>query len=385
MAEPKNEIPPLPAASASKNAADAQGKSVEEEVPPTPNTPVASSTKDDPVPPDLSTPSKQEQPGKTADAAPEPMDNAPLTAKKTGDGKDALEQPETPRNVEIQKPADPAPPKEEPVTPAPAPETPQPAPVATPELNLTPTPAPSPSPSAESPAGTLYPIPFSGPRRMSDPENREAPSPIPTPPPSENRRPAGAGEPVTHVVRRGENFFSISQRYYATGRWYLALWDANKDVAKTPEDLYVGTEIRIPAPETLRRDLIVSSRGKSGSSPNLAAIPPGSDAVATKDLQASRASQRLDGSKLLAAGDATSIKSKDSANLPRAETAALRATRYYVVKKANETLRSIASRELNDSDRDGEILDLNRDQLEDSNGLLSVGMKLKLPSQSALK
>jgi general secretion pathway protein D len=63
-----------------------------------------------------------------------------------------------------------------------------------------------------------------------------------------------------HVVLAGENFWTISRRYYRTGRYYLALWDANRDLAATPEQLSVGDEIRVPPLAELDRSLEVDPR-----------------------------------------------------------------------------------------------------------------------------
>ena len=64
-------------------------------------------------------------------------------------------------------------------------------------------------------------------------------------------------EPVPHVVQRGENFWTISRLYYGSGRYYLALWQANRRlVLDDPKKLRVGMTIRIPPPEALDRSLI---------------------------------------------------------------------------------------------------------------------------------
>ena len=62
--------------------------------------------------------------------------------------------------------------------------------------------------------------------------------------------------PVPHVVQRGENFWTISRLYYNTGRFYKALWAANRATVPVIDRLYVGTTIQVPPPEALDRALV---------------------------------------------------------------------------------------------------------------------------------
>lgn len=72
---------------------------------------------------------------------------------------------------------------------------------------------------------------------------------------------------VVHVVKRGENFWTISRDYYGTGRYYKALWRANRDKFAQPESLFVGASIRVPLPEALDPAWIIrpSSKGSATS------------------------------------------------------------------------------------------------------------------------
>lgn len=49
-----------------------------------------------------------------------------------------------------------------------------------------------------------------------------------------------------HVVRSGENFWTISRLYYGSGRYYQALWAANRDLVDAPDRLEVGMRIVVP-------------------------------------------------------------------------------------------------------------------------------------------
>ena len=62
--------------------------------------------------------------------------------------------------------------------------------------------------------------------------------------------------PYTHTVRSGENFWTISRLYYHSGRYYMALWDANKKAVPAPDRLVVGDKIIIPRADQLDPSMI---------------------------------------------------------------------------------------------------------------------------------
>jgi type IV pilus secretin PilQ/predicted competence protein len=64
------------------------------------------------------------------------------------------------------------------------------------------------------------------------------------------------GKPFLHTVHTGENFWTISKTYYKSGRYYMALWAANKDKVKTPEALRVGQKVAIPRLDQLDPEMI---------------------------------------------------------------------------------------------------------------------------------
>ena len=57
--------------------------------------------------------------------------------------------------------------------------------------------------------------------------------------------------PYRHTVKSGENFWTISKLYYRSGRYYMALWDANKKAVPAPDRLVVGDKIIIPRADQL--------------------------------------------------------------------------------------------------------------------------------------
>lgn len=155
--------------------------------------------------------------------------------------------------------------------------------------------------------------------------------------------------PVTHVVKRGENFWTISRHYYGSGRYYKALWAANKAVAPAPEELYVGQSIRVPVPEDLDARWIVESGTERRTS------------AESKDLRPTRQDEP--------AAKTSAAAEFDPELLPT-----------HRVRKG-ETLRSIAREELGDSERAEEIVKLNSDMLDDP-PRLRVGVRLKLPQDA---
>jgi nucleoid-associated protein YgaU len=66
-----------------------------------------------------------------------------------------------------------------------------------------------------------------------------------------------------HLVRRGENFWTIARRYYGSGGYYKALWAANRDQVTAPDQLTVGMAIVVPPVSDLDPSLIEAPRPAS--------------------------------------------------------------------------------------------------------------------------
>ncbi len=88
--------------------------------------------------------------------------------------------------------------------------------------------------------------------------------------------------PYMHTVKSGENFWTISRLYYKSGRYYMALWAANKQKVPAPERLAVGDKIIIPRADQLDPALIPAPAGPTvlgpvldpGNEPVMVAPPP---------------------------------------------------------------------------------------------------------------
>jgi nucleoid-associated protein YgaU len=180
--------------------------------------------------------------------------------------------------------------------------------------------------------------------------------------------------PVPHVVQRGENFWTISRLYYNTGRFYKALWAANRATVPVIDRLYVGTTIQVPPPEALDRSLVEPPRP---SVPVRSTHP-----LASRDRQTRRTGRESDVTLVLPVGSPAGEAGSLVAAEPDPSTAAWPAAHRPVHKvRGSETLRRIASDRLGDARRAGEILELNRDVLEDPHQLVP-GMTLRLPADA---
>lgn len=60
------------------------------------------------------------------------------------------------------------------------------------------------------------------------------------------REPAHRHGRLVHKVRPGDTLFSISQRYYRTGRYHQLICTSNRDVLSSPQSLQVGQLLYLP-------------------------------------------------------------------------------------------------------------------------------------------
>jgi nucleoid-associated protein YgaU len=246
---------------------------------------------------------------------------------------------------------------------------------------------------------------------------------------------SGRVESVPHVVEPNENFWTISRLYYSSGRYYRALWKANAEKYPDIEKLTVGDVIMVPpvedldpaqidpprsrAPVALRQaaprvggrnsrnarvdeaDMAEGSGGTSVAEPTTTArtnraatdgVPvrrssrtdpdldlPAPEAVSQRERAPERAGRRSDVA--LGNDDASSDEPETrTAARPRATGSAPLSRPAYKVRPY-DTLRSIARDTLGDSHRVNEILDLNRDLIDDPTHLI-VGQMLELPDDA---
>ncbi|MDB5350894.1 MAG: LysM protein [Planctomycetota bacterium] len=337
------------------------------------------STADDKAGKPAPAPTDPALPPKAGDASasppPLPVEANPASAAPPNPAKVANQEPEEPKSrpVVTAEPPGASPPAALPAlsTPPPTPEATAPAPIAKPEAFT----------------GEGYPIPNAGSRRTTEVVAVSA-EPIAGGSPSAvavDRKPApsaGADDFEVHVVRRNENFWTISRYHYGSGRYYKALWHANQDLAKTPEDLYVGTAIRIPNIEDLNKSLIEAPRTARGN--GRISADAGRPSPSARDSDTERTSAGVSEVVMLPVGDASTASKKKPAakEIPRARRSTEPPYHTYVVRGRFETLRSIANAELGDSDREREILELNREVLDTDAKQVPSGLTLKIPGDS---
>ena len=217
---------------------------------------------------------------------------------------------------------------------------------------------------------------------------------------------------MLHRVERRENFWTISRSYYDSGRYYRALWKANSDKVLDITKLYEGTVIRIPPPEDLdpayidppgkrpgesrmdgevlaRHDGEADDHASTRSNPATANRRAGN---VSGDGVPIRHSSRSDVELNLPVSDAATEQasgrdrsSRESSRSdrdadPEVRTGNVVARPIYKVRQY-DTLRTIARDTLDDPRRANEILDLNRDVIDDPAHLI-VGQILELPEDA---
>ena len=197
-------------------------------------------------------------------------------------------------------------------------------------------------------------------------------------PPRRGARPAAAGR---HVVREGEDLWSIAKQHYGSGRHYQAIWDANRDRITSPESIPAGTELAaaggLPelAPPALRRGRAPAPARRGRVAGRRASRPrrPASDPA-----DAAAAVARGRGPPARPAGATPTAARRSTA--PRRPTSPDGDDDAYPVHVVGrfESLRSIARDRLGDSRRAARSSRLNRDTLRTSDRPVP-GQHLRLP------
>ena len=456
MAE-STEIPlpaPAPTSEEPKKTADSMGKGeapIPAPVPPSGETPQPINNAPAPVPVPVD---PNQAPVSTPTPTPSqetPVPTAPVEAPVSPPA--ALE----PKRAELGSPPSPSPSVEQPVIPETKPEVSAPSPLGSPApalelqptsptgsapvpavvktdlpilapapaVEATPTPAPFKEEAKPAAPGTtgFLPLPTAGTIRPVDEFDRPTPDPITAAeraraavPPEREPSPVRTTKPflkpnatvlatgdeakaerveaVPHVVQRGENFWTISRLYYPSGRFWKALWAANKATVPAPERLYVGQTIRIPPPEELDRGLIEPERpnaavGTTNNRPSPTLKVSRAEGVGGRILPAldtTALSDKLGEHEItLPASDPFTRRDVNDAgdNLDSESSPRQRARRTLYKVRPHETLRSIARDTLGDSRRADEILDLNAKILDDPAHLV-IGQILELPEDAKL-
>jgi nucleoid-associated protein YgaU len=190
---------------------------------------------------------------------------------------------------------------------------------------------------------------------------------------------------LVHTVRPNETFFSISQQYYGSGRYFRALWAANRRAAPSLDrPLIVGMTIDIPPPEALDASLFAAPAGDGQTPRELIRSTPRSRQDRDTALAGGGGS---DGTVLpvgrpSSGADPISVEDFRLDN-PRPQPQPTR-SRYpvYIVKKG-DTYRSIARDFLGTNERADEIRQLNLGTT-DNPARPAVGQHLRMPLDARL-
>jgi nucleoid-associated protein YgaU len=196
-------------------------------------------------------------------------------------------------------------------------------------------------------------------------------------------------EPVPHVVQRGENFWTIARLYYGTGRYWKALWAANRAKVTAPDRLYVGTTIRIPPPEALDRALIEPPKTTGAPTPSSPPVPlrRTSRPVLDGDQAVSLGRNSVDEELVLPLDDSITKRGGERQTWndldPEPEARRYRPRRPVYKVRSYDTLRSIARDTLDDSRRADEILELNEEIIDNPRHLIP-GQIIELPEDARI-
>jgi nucleoid-associated protein YgaU len=202
-------------------------------------------------------------------------------------------------------------------------------------------------------------------------------------------------ETVPHTVEEQENFWTISRLYYGSGRYYKALWQANRATHPRIDEIAVGDTIIIPAQEDLDPTYILPPQAaEPAPSParRAAGSRKGKGEVSTTSSQrqgvplkrSSRTAVELN----LPVDDL--LRDNRSRSTPRSfaadeglERGSSPADAPIHKVRPGETVRSIARDRLGDSRRADEILEINRKLIDDPYNLVP-GQILELPEDAKL-
>jgi nucleoid-associated protein YgaU len=192
---------------------------------------------------------------------------------------------------------------------------------------------------------------------------------------------------MRHVVKEGEDLWSIAKQHYGSGRYFQAIWDANRDRVASPESIPAGTELRLPTAADMAR---AAAPVTPPAAAPAAAMRPRTNPAPDPAVQ--RSSFEIMAPEVRTPGTPTArapTAARPDEPAPRPRPTALEFARsagegadypIHVVGRF-ESLRSIARDRLGDSRRAAEILALNRDTLRSSDRPVP-GQHLRLPKDA---
>jgi nucleoid-associated protein YgaU len=228
-------------------------------------------------------------------------------------------------------------------------------------------PAPA-APAAEQVAKEVEPAPVA---QAAEPLPQEKPEPAKTEPP----KPAASRE---YVVAEGDTLGGIAKKLYGPQEGNKSanitkIFEANRQILKSVDDIYVGQKLAIPSLEVSGR-----AANKTESESSLTdAIFEKAVAIGKKaGILKADAPRQNHAAPSTGSGQTSSTAPKAGKTKPAAQTSA-RSAESYVVQDG-DSLSRIAARQLGDSSRYLEIAKLNGLKNPDT---LDVGTPLKMPAR----
>lgn len=95
------------------------------------------------------------------------------------------------------------------------------------------------------------------------------PSPTSAPTSGPRQTASQPASQITHVVRDGDTLSELAGQYLGTSTRYLEIYEANRDMLRSPNDLRVGMKIRIPAKNSANAGAQSPSAGAQSPAANL--------------------------------------------------------------------------------------------------------------------
>lgn len=81
---------------------------------------------------------------------------------------------------------------------------------------------------------------------VPEPQPEPEPEPRPEPEPDPEPQPEPPAASADYVVVKGDNLWKIAKKTYGDGNRWVDIYNANKDIIKNPDMIYIGQELKLP-------------------------------------------------------------------------------------------------------------------------------------------
>lgn len=183
--------------------------------------------------------------------------------------------------------------------------------------------------------------------------------------------------PRTHRIVDGDTLSGLATRYLGRADRFGEIYEANRDVLRSPDVLPLGATLKIPPaeePPAMQIGPMVPLATPPATAPNAATAPAA--AAGAQSIVVGSTPTSISSGTFSATSDLTNLGNAAMRSLTSPSTVGGH-TRLYRVQEG-DTLTAIARRYFGDANRHLAILAANRDQLPDA-GALRAGMVLVIP------